>query len=409
MWSKASGWKWGFSTRPRSALTARPLSAPPRRRAPRDPAFRTLILTSIHDIDSVRWDAIIGLDALPRSHAYLAAVEAAAIHDCQFFYPVVFDHDNQIVAHACVYTITTDFAQLLPNFLQGLVRAGRYLWPRFLQALITECASPLMVGHSISIRDGENQHRLLLKLADAAADIAYAQRSAIVVIRDFLNQDRSRFDVLQGHGFRRVCNLPLARIEVRWKSYDEYLASMRARYRKDIKRRLARAAASGQKVKRVVEFGANAVHWARQAATVFDSAKGFKREALTADYYANMAHFLGTNSLMLAVERDGRPIAHGLVLLDDATTIATYFGREPGKPGKEWFVLINEVIRLGIERQSRYIQLGLGSYEAKVLVGATVEPVSIYCMSTSAPINWLTRLIPNAFTRESKLHATIFR
>jgi predicted N-acyltransferase len=368
-----------------------------------------MILTSINDIDSARWDAIVGHDALPRSHAYLAATEAAAVHDCQYFYPVIFDKGNTILAHACVYTITTDFAQLLPTTVQRMVRVVRRWWPRFLCALITECASPLMVGHSISVREGEDQQRLLLKITDAVSDIAYAQRSAIVIIRDFLEADRSRIDLLLAHGFQRVSNLPLARIEVRWKSYDEYLASMRARYRKDIKRRLHRAADVGQQVKSIENFGEYAGVWAAQVATVYDGAKGFKREALTADYYVQIAERLGVRSLMLAVERQGRLVAHGLVLLDDATTIAAYFGREQGKPGKEWFVLINEVIRLGIERQSRYIQLGLGSYAAKSLVGASIEPVYIYCKSTLAPVNWLTRFIPNAFPQELKRHPNIFR
>ncbi|MGH8597851.1 MAG: peptidogalycan biosysnthesis protein, partial [Gammaproteobacteria bacterium] len=231
----------------------------------------------------------------------------------------------------------------------------------------------------------------------------------IVVLRDFLETDRPRLDVLLEHGFRRVANMPLARIEVRWKSYAEYLNAMRARYRKDIKRRLERAAEAGHQVKIVADFGGDAERWAHQATTVYAGARSFKREALTADYYTNIARYLGNRSLMLVVERDGRQVAHGMALMDETATIATYFGRDPGKPGKEWFLLINEVIRIGIERQSRYIQLGLGSYEAKVLVGATVEPLSIYCKSPLAPINWLMRAIPNAFAREIKPYKSIFR
>lgn len=373
-----------------------------------DQTYRVMILTSIHDIDASRWDAIIGPGALPRSHAYFAAVEGAAIHDCRFFYPVIFNADNEIVAHACVYTITTDFAQLLPGVALPIVRAVRSWWPRFLCARITECASPLMVGHSLSMRSGEDRERLLLKLADATADIAHLQDSVIVVIRDFLEQDKLRLGPLLGRGFRRVSNMPLARIEVRWKSYADYLAGMRSRYRKDVKRRLEHAARAGQRIVKVADFGNQAKTWARQAATVYDDAKGFKREALTADYYANMARYLGEKSLMLAVERDGENVAHGMILLDETTTIATYFGREPGKPGKEWFLLINEVIRIGIERQSRYIQLGLGSYDAKALIGATAEPLFIYCKSPLAPINWLMRAVPNAFSRELKAARQIF-
>jgi predicted N-acyltransferase len=413
MWNSASTWSLRLSGRPwrmaKSALTERPLAPPPRPRGPRDHAYRSMILTSIHDIDAGRWDALVGRDNVARSHAYLAAIEGSQVHDCQYFYPVIFNLRNEIVAHACVYTITTDFAQLLPQPVQRVVRVVRRWWPRFLCARITECAAPLMVGHSLSIRDGEDQARLLCKLADAASDIAHAQHSSIVVMRDFLEPECARLDGLLAHGFRRVSNRPLARIEVRWASYDEYLASMRARYRKDIKRRLDAAAQAGQAVVTEHDFGDDADTWARQARTVHANTKGFKREAPTADYYANVAGKLADRSRMLAVTQAGRRIAHGLVLMDHTATIATFFGREPGQPGKEWFLLINEVIRLGIERRSRYIQLGLGSYDAKALVGATIEPVFIYCRSTMRMIDWLMRRVPNVFPRDLTPRKRIFR
>ncbi|MGH8597631.1 MAG: hypothetical protein ACREXT_13315, partial [Gammaproteobacteria bacterium] len=144
-------------------------------------ALRIRILQSIHEIDAARWNALCGRNALPRSHAYLAAVEASGISDCRFYYPIIFNADNTILAHACVYTITTDFAQLLPRLAQSAVRGIRRWWPRFLFARITECASPLMIGHSISMRPGEDNDRLLHELADTVASIARAERSAILV------------------------------------------------------------------------------------------------------------------------------------------------------------------------------------------------------------------------------------
>ena len=83
----------------RAAPEPRPAVPTPRRKPVRDPDYRTLIMTSIHDIDASRWDALVGTSAVTRSHAYLAAIEAAQIHDYRFFYPVVFNRHNETVAH----------------------------------------------------------------------------------------------------------------------------------------------------------------------------------------------------------------------------------------------------------------------------------------------------------------------
>jgi predicted N-acyltransferase len=356
--------------------------------------YRAVVYRSIHEIDVEVWDAIRGHNSLVRSHAYLAAVEAASVNDCEYFYPVIADEDGQVVAHACVYTIVTDFSQLLPKSLAWLPGVIRRAWKNFLHVKITECASPLSASHSISVLAGADRKLLIGKLGAAIDSIARSQHSTLVVVRDFLTVDREDFDVLMRNGYNLVSNMPLARIRVRWNSYDEYLSSMRSRYRKDVKRRLKRAENSGQEVCILKSFSEQSQLWVEQARTVYENSKGFKREILPSGYYENMDSKLGEKSVIVAAKRNGRYVAHGMVLHDDSDTIATYFGRNRGPASHEWFHLVNEVIRIGIDRKSTYINLGLGSYDAKSNVGADVEPLFVYSKSVIAPVNWLMRLVP---------------
>lgn len=372
------------------------------------PAHRTVIHRSIHDIEATEWDAIIGSNSLVRSHAYLSAVEESSIADCEYFYPVVTDKNGKILAHACVYTIVTDFSQLLPKPLQWLSTGIGRIWKRFLRVRITECASPLSASHSISLQQGANRQFLIEKIGAAVASIARSQGSRLVVIRDFLSEDRKDFDILLERGYNLVSNMPLARIRVRWRTYDDYLASMRSRYRKDVKRRLKRAASSGQEVGVLESFGGQSALWVSQARTVHEKTKGFKREVLSCGYYENMDHKLGARSSLVAASRDGAVVAHGMVLHDDSATIATYFGRDPGPASQEWFHLVNEVIRIGIDRKSTYIYLGLGSYDAKSNVGADVEPLFVYSKSTIAPVNWLMKLLPRTMDYPMKEPKRVF-
>ena len=371
--------------------------------------YRTTVLRSIHDIDSAHWDELAGDDALARTHAYLAAVEASSINDCSFFYLLIHDDDDKLLAHACVYTITTDFAQLLPDPLQGLAARLRRIWPRFLLHKITDCALPLVAGHSISLRAGADHGSLILALESALSDIARAEQSSLVVIRDFLTSERACFDVLLNRGYNLVFNMPLARIRVRWKSHTEYLAAMRSRYRKDVTRRLKRASARGGEVEILPSFAEHADTLVEQSRVVQENSGGFKREVLAPAYYENMDRMLGERSRLLVIKRDGHLVAHGMVLTDRANLIATYFGRQAGPPRHEWFRLINEVIRLGIEHQCSYINLGRGSYDAKALVGADIEPLHVYARSSSALVNWLMRRIPNIMQQSVRPPKRIFR
>ncbi|MGE3775020.1 MAG: GNAT family N-acetyltransferase [Gammaproteobacteria bacterium] len=374
-----------------------------------DGGWRVQVFDSIHDLPVAGWDEIAGPAAAPRSHAYLAAIEASGINDCRYFYPVVYDAAGRVLAQACVYTITTDLTQTLPARWQPVAVAVQRLWPGFLQVKITECASPLVPGHSISIRPGAPRAALIRRLGHVVAELARREGSRLVVFRDFLDTERADADALFDAGYNRASNMPLARIRVRWRTYDEYLDAMRSRYRKDLKRRLERVERGGQRALRLAHFAERAALWAEQVATMYDRSKSFKRERIGARYYEEIERIPAANRMVLAAERDGHPVAHGLVLFDAEHTVATYFGRDAGPPGNEWFHLLNEVIRLGIERGSRYICLGLGSYDAKSLVGADFEPLHCYARSTLAWVNWLMRRVPDRMARPEVRARRIFR
>lgn len=354
--------------------------------------YTTKIHTTIHELNRAQWDQVTGKNSIVRSHAYIAAIEASSINDCEYFYPVVSDTAGRMIGHACVYTITTDFSQLLPKPLQSTCKFVRRLWPRFLFAKITECASPMTPSHGISILENEKSQNIVREIGRAIEQVARSQSSKLVVIRDFLRDERDTYDVLLGDGFNLVSNMPLARIRVRWKTYDEYLSCMRAKYRKDVKRRLLRARRSGQEVCTLTSFADRSEQWVEQSRTVFEKTKGFKREVLTRGYYEYMDRQLGAQSELVAAKRGGCLVAHGMILHDDIDTIATYFGRDRGPASQEWFQLVNEVIRIGIERKSNYVNLGLGSYDAKTNVGADVEPLYVYSKSTVTVVNCLMKL-----------------
>jgi len=354
---------------------------------------------SINDVDRAEWDEIVGADGLLRSHAYLAAVEASAVDARQFFYPVYRDSNGAIVAHACVYIIDTDLAQVLPPSLAWLPKIVRKFWRRFLIVGITECASPLSTSHSISIDPSVDRDFYIREIANTVTDIARNKQSRLIVVRDFLSSERREFDSLLLEGFNLVSNMPLARLRIRWDTYEGYLADMRSRYRKDVKRRLKRAAASGQRVRVANSFSEQSILWAEQARVVQQNTKGFKRETLTPAYYENIDALLGDKSLLVIADREGASVAHGMVLNDDSVSIATYFGRNSGPANHEWFHLVNEVIKIAIDNKSEYINLGMGSYDAKSNVGADVEPLFVYAKSTLTWVNWLMRAVPGTMDR----------
>ncbi len=384
-------------------------AAPPRAGAGLRDGYDVEIVDRIDAVDAARWDALAGTDAVTRSHAYLRAVERAGIEDCRYFYALVSDAAGARVAQACLYLVVTDLAQALPTALQAGVGLLRRVWPGFLRTRLLECATPLAAGSSLTLAGNADPAAVLIALERAMAGLARRERSRLLVLRDFLDDELATTDCLLARGYKRVSNLPRARIQVRWPSYEAFVAALRARYRTDLRRRLARARRSGRHVVTIDDFAAESARWARQAAAIRARTRGFKRERLTPAYYAGMGALAPRARVLLAVEHAGRHIAHGLVLFDRRHAVATFFGREPGPACGEWFMLMDAAVRVAIERGAESIELGLGSYDGKALFGAEVVPQYVYTRCTIPLLNALIRLLPDFMRRSGPPARRLFR
>lgn len=376
---------------PPGAADVSPLATPHRAG---EGEYRAQLFSRIADIDAATWDALAG-GAVTRSHAYLRAVERFELGDCTNYFLLMHDDGDRPVGLACVYVLDTDFAQLMPAWLARVIHAARRWWPRLMKARITECGVPLASGNGVVVREGCCRVRAYRCVERTLRCLAADVGSSLLVMRDFRDDDREDLGFMLTLGYKCVSNLPYSSLPLPWSHYDAYVTGMRARYRSDLKRRLRRAAAGGRTVESVAGFARFADVWARQAAFVYEHSRGFKREALNPAYYRALEQELGDQVEVVAVRDGADYVAHGVVLHDAERTTATFFGREPGPPAGEWILLMNEVIRAAIARGSDTLVLGLGSYEAKSLIGAVFEDQYVYTCCTNPLLNAVIRLVPD--------------
>ena len=379
------------------------------------PSFKTddglsvHVLDCIDDIPAESWDALAGPRSVVRSHAYLRAIADSRINDCRYFYPLVRDASGRLVAHCCVYVITTDLLQILPPRWQRVARWLRALWPGFLQVRITECATPHVVGQSFSLVPDLPREPLLRALEQAIARIADFARSPLVVVRDFRQDELAGFAAFTAAGYGTVSNMPMSRVRIRWPSYADFLAAMKSRYRKDLGRRLRRAAEAGRDIRVVQAFSERAVECSAQVEGAYARSQGVRRERLGPAYYRAIDACLGARARLLVAEEAGRMVGHGLVLLDEAHVVATWSGREEGPPGDIWFTLLDAAVRLAIEQRAEWLNLGLGTYAAKSLLGAEVVPLFCLVRSRYAIANFFMRRVPHTMAKTPPTVHHVFR
>ena len=352
-------------------------------------------LTSIADIDPAPWNAIVAKNRLICRHEYLQAVEASRINDCRYFYPIVRD-GNGIVAHACVYFIRTELDSFAKGSLKYVVNGIRRIWKDFLVLRSIECGTPVALGCTISFREGVDRAAVLTEIVRETERLARDFGVGVVLFRDFYEEELSFYDQLLCMSYSRIHNLPGAHLEIRWKSFDEYLGAMISHYRRKLLTQRKKLQKTGISVEIVKDYSTYVKSLQRLWENTYQHASEYKRERLTENFFSNIATHLAERYALILIKLNGQPIGFGLILFDDETLRTLFCGLDY-TCNEEYGIYLNllyGVVELGITKGMRDIDFGITTIEPKLDLGAVVTPIQMYMKHLSPAWN---RLVPRVF------------
>jgi len=358
--------------------------------------MKTTTLRSIREIDSEIWNSIVGRNRLICRHEYLLAVESSKINDCQYFYPIVYDENGRMLAHACLYYISTELDSFAQGIAKKIITGIRKFWKSFMILRSIECGTPVALGNTISFAEGVDQVAALEAIVQAAEAVARGMQVKVVLFRDFFNHERGAFDRLLGWGYHMVGNLPTTHLEMRWHSFDAYLNAMRRPYRRRIQKDMRALNLPEVSVEVVTDFASLAGELVELWNNVFDKAKEYKRERLTAEMFIHISDLLAAKSSVLLIKVHGRVAAFALLLYDDDVLIPLFCGIDYRHNEKYslYMNLMNYEVKHAIEKQVRILDLGITTLRPKQEMGAGVEELLMYMKHLNPLLNGV---VPAAF------------
>jgi predicted N-acyltransferase len=368
--------------------------------------MRTEVHTSITQIDRDEWNTIVDPNRLICRHEYLEAIENSKINDCRYFYPVIRDESGKLLAHTCLYFISTELDLFATGALKWGIQKIRKLWPSFLILRSVECGTPVALGNTISFADG-NREELLFDLVEAAEQVAADLNVKVILFRDFYDDEIDFYDRFTDRGYKRIHNLPCTRLSIRWNSFDTYLASMRSQYRKRIQSRARAFSASGCKLEIVDDISSIRSDVFRLWQNVFDHAKEYKRERLTEAYLDEMDKRLGDRMRAVLAWKDEKLIGFIMLLYDADLLVPLFCGLDYAQ-NRETFVYFNmhyEVVREAIDAGMKEIDFGITTTLPKIDMGAVVRNQYMYMKHTNKIGNLIVPRLFDVMTPQPKIRS----
>ena len=350
--------------------------------------MRAQVFETIHDVDPQVWDALLNGRSITFSHAFWKIIEESRLNDFHYRYVLFRDEDDQPVALATFYVVTTDIAIFSPPWLRRWLESVRRVFPGFFKLRMLECGTPIILNSPpIVLHPDIDASEIVDQLHDVLKIYARKNGIFLVILRDF-EQSESHWDLnFKKLGYHWVLGLPNTYLNIYWNSVDEYRAALKSYYRSKINNHLRKNAELGVRHDVIEDFSGISDELCRQWHVVHERANEFQREVLTSDFYRELSLRLDGRAKIIRFFRGDIFVGHALLLHDNDTLRWLYFGRSEPVNDSLYLYVIQSVIQTGIDLKVRRIEMGLTTYPIKLDVGARLEPIHYAICSTCSVLN----------------------
>ena len=207
------------------------------------------------------------------------------------------------------------------------------------------------------------------------AQLAKADKSALLAVKSL---DRSA-EVLEGtlrrHGYKRVTSVPLAMLDLPYRTLDHYLASLPAKTGAYFRRKMR----SANKVR--IEFRSSVAGLEKQIAELFDNTRRQSKvdygdfERLDPQYFPNVVHGMRDKAQFMLCWQGDELLSFQLFLVGRDRVLAKQIGMQypQGRELNLYFVNWLKLIEFAIQHRIPSVEMGATTYATKLLFGGYLE------------------------------------
>lgn len=335
--------------------------------------------TDIADVDPAAWDAIIDPDDLQATHRFVSVCQRSAVEGAAYRHVMV-HCGARLAAIASFSRMDVKVDLLATGVARASIRWIRRRHPSFLVVPVAFCGLPVSFGQScLRLAPGVDRAAVLPLLARELDAFGADTGARLLCFKEYGPAEGPALAPLLAAGYFRAPSLPSCRLAIRWRTFDEYLAAMRAGYRRQVRAGLRVGAAQGLECRVVADFGPDCRRIFRLYEQVMDRAE-VQLERLNLAFFEELNGRLGAQSAAVLLERHGALAAAAVLLYSPHVVTFLLAGIDSAQNRPCWAYpnLVTAVVREAIRRGATALEMGQTSYDLKLRLGAATSSREIY-------------------------------
>src|SRR2546423_2039581 len=170
-----------------------------------------------------------------KDHRFYELIEQTLGGRFAYFFLLLRDSEGRLRAIQPLFFVRQNLTEGMTGPVRAAVEQVQRVFPRFLtmKTLMVGCAAG--EGHLGTCR-AEDEEWVAAALHACLKTFARRQRTPLVVLKDFPSQYRDLLRSFSSNGYTRVASMPMTRLSLHHRGFEEYLNSLGTATRKNLRR-----------------------------------------------------------------------------------------------------------------------------------------------------------------------------
>jgi len=327
-----------------------------------------------------------------KDHRYHEIVQETLQCGFEHHYLLIEDHAGQVRAIQPVFFVRQNLVEGVRGKVRSIVGTIRKMFPRFLTMRV------LMVGcgagaGDLGVWDKDDEPFVAKALQSSLQTYARQNKASLVVFKDFPAHYRSALEMLHSSGYARIPSMPMTRLSLRYKNWDEYFGTLSKATRKDLRRKFRKAERAPNIQMEVVTDVTPFIDEIYPLYLAVHERSALKFETLTKEYFRAIGQQIPERARFFIWRQNDKIVSFSFCLVCGDAIYDECIGLdyEVALDLHLYFYTLRDIISWALQQRFKYYYSNPLNYEPKLHLDCELVCLDLYVIHTNPLLNPIFR------------------